>query len=397
MRFSYLLYLAYKNLASHKMRTLLTASGVAISVGFVVFLISFGLGLQRVSTNQITNMDALQILDVSITKSKVLFINDETIDKFKDLGNVAQVNPQVSSAAKFTIDKSTIDGVVYGKDNAYLDMEDTQLLLGNKYNDNSDNEAIINIAAQKQLSISNNDILGKEINLDIVVRSELLSKDEKANNFSKTFKIVGVINDQSAPFIYVPLRVFTNSGIVNYSNAKIKMNSKNDVNKAKLQIENLGFKVNSIKETIDQINQFFNVFQIILVSFGSIAVLVACLGMFNTLTISLMEKTREVGFMKVLGTIKHDIYWLFTLESILIGAFGSVLGVALGVVSGILLNCGIFALATNSGNQAVELFYIPVPLIGLILLISIFISLLTGFYPARRATKISPLDAMRYE
>ena len=395
MRFSYLIYLAYRNLFSHKMRTILTAGGVAISVGFVVFLISFGLGLQRISTDQITNMSALQVLDVSIAKSKVLSINDETMNKFTKLGNVQEAQPQVSSAAKISYDKSSIDGVVYGKNTEYLKLEDIKLTAGRQYADDSIDEAIINVAAQDQLSTG--DSLGKEIKLDIVLRSELLAKDEKVKQFSKTFKIVGVVNDKSAPYVYVPLHIFTDNGVINYSNAKVKMISKDDVTQAKLQIENMGLKASSIKETIDQINQFFNIFQVILLAFGGIAILVAALGMFNTLTISLIEKTREIGFMKALGTMRHDVYWLFTLESVLIGALGSVIGVVSGVGLGVVLNSAIFGLASSTGNQAVELFYIPAYLIFLILGASVLVSLLTGVYPARRAAKISPLDAMRYE
>ena len=397
MRFSYLLYLAYRNLFSHKMRTILTASGVAISVAFVVFLISFGLGLQRVSTDQITNLEALQVLDVSIAKSKLLALNDDTMNKFSKLGNVDEVQPQVSSASRISAGSSSMDGVIYGKNNEYLKLEDMKLSSGRQYDDNSTDETIVNVAAQKQLSISDKDILGSEITVDVVVRSELLSKDEVNKSFTKKFKIVGVINDKSAPFIYVPLKIFANEGVVNYSNVKIKMNNKDNVNQARLQVENMGFNVSSIKETIDQINQFFQIFQVILISFGSIAILVACLGMFNTLTISLIEKTREVGFMKALGTMRHDVYWLFTLESMLIGAFGSIVGVVVGVLSGVMLNYGIFALANSSGNQSVELFYIPIPLVLCILGISLVVSLFTGIYPARRAAKISPLDAMRYE
>ena len=397
MRFSYLLYLAYKNLFSHKMRTLLTASGVAISVGFVVFLISFGLGLQRVSTQQISNLDALQVLDVSIGKSKLLALNDETINKFKNLGNVTETYPQVGSASRISIDKSSIDGVVYGKNNSYIKLEAMKLFSGREYDDNATDEATINLAAQSQLGISDSDILGKEVAVDVVVQSGLLSPGEASKTFSAKFKIVGVINDKTAPFINVPLHVFTDNGVINYSNAKVKMNNKNNIGQAQLQIESMGFQVSSIKETIDQINQFFGIFQVILISFGGIAILVACLGMFNTLTISLIEKTREVGFMKALGTMRHDIYWLFTLESVLIGAIGSILGVAIGVLSGVALNYGIFALASGSGNQSVELFYIPMSLVLIILGISLLVSLLTGIYPARRAAKISPLNAMRYE
>ncbi len=379
------------------MRTILTASGVAISVAFVVFLISFALGLQRISTDQISNINALQVLDVSIGKSKILLLNDETIDKFTKLGNVSEAQPQVSAAARIKAGDSSIDGVIYGKNNSYLKLDDTRISLGEKYEDNSLEGALINIAAQKQLGVSDVDIIGKDISVDVVIRSESLEKGSSTKTVKEDLKIVGVVNDTSAPFIYAPLHIFTDNGVVNYTNAKVKMDSKDYVNQAKLQIESMGFNTTSIKETIDQINQFFAIFQVVLVSFGGIAIIVACLGMFNTLTISLIEKTKEVGFMKALGTMRSDIYWIFTLESMLIGLFGSVAGVVIGLGAGGILNYGIFALASGSGNQAVELFYIPAALVMFILFISLMISLLTGLYPARRAAKISALDAMRYE
>lgn len=395
MRISYIMYLALKNFYNHKMRAFLTTGGVAVSIVFVVFLMSFGIGLQRVSTNQIANIEALQILDVSLAKSKLISLNGTTMDKLAKLGNVSEAQPQVSSAAKISFKESAIDGVVYGKDLAYINLEDIRLTAGKKYSRDSANEAIINVATQNQLSAT--DIIGKEITLDVIVQSDLLPKDQKSKQFAKKLTVVGVINDKSAPFVYIPMHVFTDNGIVNYSNIKIKMEDKGSISQAKLQIENMGLKVTSIKETVDQINKFFNIFQIILIAFGSIAIFVACIGMFNTLTISLLEKTREVGFMKVLGTTKRDIYWMFTFESIFIGMVGSIIGVAFGVLFGKFLNISIASLATNTGNQPVEIFYIPPYIIILVLIISILISVLTGLYPARRATKISPLNAMRYE
>jgi putative ABC transport system permease protein len=319
------------------------------------------------------------------------------MDRFTKLGNVSDAYPQVSAAARIKASESSIDGVVYGKNNDYLRLEGVRLASGRQYEDNSLDEALINLAAQRQLSIADNNILGKDISVDVVIRSESLAQGSSVKTVSKDLKIVGVIDDASAPFIYVPLHIFTDNGVVNYTNAKVKMDTKDDVDQAKLQIENMGFNVTSIKETIDQINQFFAIFQVILISFGGIAIIVACLGMFNTLTISLIEKTREVGFMKALGTMRSNIYWLFTLESMLIGLFGSVAGVTVGLAAGKILNYGILALAKGSGNQAVELFYIPISIVLFVLFISLAISLFTGLYPARRAAKISALDAMRYE
>jgi len=397
MKLGYIFNLAIKNLVGHKMRTLLTVGGVAISVGFVVFLISLGYGLQRVSTTQIANLEALQVLDVVSGKSKIVVVNEEAIEKFMGIGGVTEVQPQVSLASRIKFKSSEIDGVVYGKNLEYLNLEQPKIVTGRKYSSNSVNEALINIAGQTQFAAS--EIVGQEVTVTTVMKPELQAASEnlKPKKLEITFKVVGIIDDKSAPYLYVPLDLLSAEGLVNYTGAKIRVSNKDQVDKAKLQVENLGFKTTSIKDTVDQINQFFSIFQVVLMSFGTIAVVVACLGMFNTLTISLLEKTREVGFMKALGTTRKDIYRLFISESLLIGALGSVVGITIGVALGTSLNFTIAGLAKATGNQAVEIFYTPIYLVFVIIAVSVFISFLTGLYPARRAARINALDAMRYE
>lgn len=395
MKVSYIIKLALKNLRGHKMRTLLTAGGVAISVGFIVFLISLGLGLQRVSTKQIANLEALQVLDVVAGKSKIISINEDALTKFAGISGVVQVEPHVSLASSLKYQTSEIDGVVYGKNLEFINLEEIKLAAGKKYSSNSADEAIINLAGQSQLSAP--DIIGKNLVVTSVVKSDLLAAGEKPKKIDLTLKVVGIIDDKSAPYVYVPLDVLKSQGIVSFTGAKVKTDSRETVDKVKLQIENMGFKTSSIKDTVDQINQFFSIFQIVLISFGAIAIIVSCLGMFNTLTVTLLEKTREVGFMKALGTTRRDIYRLFISESLLIGFLGSVVGILVGVTIGFSLNLTIIGLAKASGNQPVEIFYTPYYLVLITIASSTVISFLTGLYPARRAARINALDAMRYE
>ncbi len=135
----------------------------------------------------------------------------------------------------------------------------------------------------------------------------------------------------------------------------------------------------------------------ILIFLGSIAVIIASLGVFNTMTIALLEKTKEVGFMKALGTTKKTIYSLFIAESTIIGLLGSITGVILGSSIGKIINFYIYNLAKTTNNSAQDLFCLPFHIPMLVLAIAIAISVLTGFYPASRAAKIRPLDALRYE
>jgi len=186
-------------------------------------------------------------------------------------------------------------------------------------------------------------------------------------------------------------------GIVNYSEAKVKTTTKDNINRIKSLIEHMGFKVSSINDTVDQANQFFSVFRVIFIVFGVIAVTVSFIGMFNTLTISLIEKTREIGIMKSMGATKKDVGRIFMLEALFVGIMGSVAGVAISYLLGAFFNASIYALAKSTGNNPVEIFIFPPKLLIFAMVLSLLISFLTSIYPSRRASKISALDALRYE
>jgi len=398
MKLSYILFLAIKNLLNRKMRTILTAAGVAISVGFIIFLISFTSGLQRITINQVADIETLKTLDVTIAKSKILKLDDETIERFKDFSRVDSVKPEIVSATRIIYDKSEVDGIVYGKNVDNILLEDVKLLYGKNYNEKS-NEAIINLAYLDQLTnvSSPEEMIGNTIQLDIIIGSGLVVADNQSNFFTIDVKVVGIIDDETAPYIYIPIRIFKENNINNYSSAKVIVKNDSDVDTVKVQIENLGYKVSSIKETIDQIKEFFSLFQMIIIFLGSIAVIIASLGVFNTMTVALLEKTREVGFMKALGTTRKTIYSLFITEATIIGLLGTISGVIIGITVGKAINLYIYKLAQTTNNAAEQLFYLPLNILPLVMIIAISISILTGFYPASRAAKIRPLDALRYE
>lgn len=398
MKRTYLYKLALRNIMAHKLRSVLTISGVAIGVGFIVFLISLGYGLQRISTQQIANLEALQIIDVTPGKSKIVKIDESVLDKFKKLSNVSEVTPELSLVGKISYASSTTEGVIYGKNSDYIKLEDPRLITGSFYTNNNSNGAIINKTAVKQLGLKDDkDAIGKKIDLSIIIGKDYFEDAENDKTEDMEVSILGVLENESSPYVYIPLEKYKSLGVVNYSSVKVKVANKESVDITKKQLENLGFKTTTLKDTVDQINQFFTIFQLILLSFGVIAVIVAALGMFNTLTISLLEKTREISFMKVLGTERKDIWRLFLGEAIIIGLLGTSLGILTGTLIGSGLNNFLIDLAQKTGNKPVEIFYTPITFILIIFTVSITISILTGIYPAYRATRIDPLEAMRYE
>lgn len=399
MKHRFIIKLAFKNLKRYKLRTLLTAGGVAISIGFITFLTALGYGLQRVSTDQIANMEALQILDIDTGKSKIVTMNEDMVRKISNIFGVEKVYPMINVAGNLEMQGSKVDAIVYGKSQDIIEIERPNILVGKKFSSDNSKEVLVNIAAAKKLGVSNfADLIGKDLNLDMVLRPELLSLDQKTSKKeNQTYKIVGILEEGSSPYVYLPLENFRSMGVENYSGAKVKTTTRDNVDKIKVLIEHMGFKVSSIKDTIDQVNQFFSVFRAVLTGFGIIAVVVSCIGMFNTLTISLIEKTREIGIMKSLGTTKKDIRKIFITEALLIGIVGGTAGIVGSFLLGGFFNTSIYALAKQTGNTPVKIFAFPPELIVVAIVLSVFISFLTGAYPSRRASRISALNALRYE
>ena len=124
---------------------------------------------------------------------------------------------------------------------------------------------------------------------------------------------------------------------------------------------------------------------------------VALLGMFNTLTISLLERMREVGYLKILGARNKDIFLMFVTESVMIGLFGGIAGITYGIILEIAVNAVISGLAERAGAFPITLLYTPYYFAAFMAIFALVIGILTGIYPARKAVRVKPLDVLRYE
>jgi putative ABC transport system permease protein len=164
------------------------------------------------------------------------------------------------------------------------------------------------------------------------------------------------------------------------------------------EIEKLGFETSSLSDLISQVDKTFLFIQLVLAGLGGIALMVASFGIINTMIISLLERSREIGTMKALGITNKDIRRIFTYEAALFGLFGGLLGAGGGFLFGQGINGLLGYLMKRAGEPAgLVVFVTPWKFAFLVILFAIFISYLSGLYPARRAAKISPLDALRYE
>lgn len=373
--------------------------GVGVGIGTVLFLVSLGYGLQNVILSRITTADSLLSLDVSSGTSGLIELDNKSIEDIAKIPEVAEVSPVANFTSQITLDNFTGDGAVYTTEPSFFRLSGIIPQYGKQFGDNENNSAIISSATAKLFNLEPEKILGKQISLSLFLPKVNAEGFEEVDikELDKKFAITGVIDDENMSYAYIPRNSIPDVEISKYDLLKVKVSSSDSMEKVRNEIINKGFLVSSLSDTIEQANKIFKIIQIILALFGLVALVVSAIGMFNTMTITLLERINEIGIMRSIGLTKKDIKKMFLVESILMGFLGGVGGVAIGYLAGELANIGINMLAKNFGGQAFDLFYRPVWFVMAIIIFSTFIGFLTGLYPSRRAARLNPLEALRYK
>lgn len=388
-----LAYMAWKNLVHKKLRAFLTIFGVVIGIGAIFFLLSFGIGLQNLVTNEVIGSQSVKSIDITTTNSKIIKLDQPAFEKMKNLPHVVQAGRSYSYAASLTSKGSEVDAVAYGDDESYIRMNNPSLSKGRLLRAGDDKSVLINATALKAVGLPNSDdSIGKKIDLKIPMG------DVRLKDINTSFTIVGIIDVQGGNEVIIPSTVLKTAGADTFKQVKIEVDEASNVSTMRKQIESLGFLTTSPIDTIDQINQVFNFFNIVLVGFGAIGMIVAVLGMFNTLTISLLERTKEVGLMITLGGRHRDMRKLFIFEAMLLSFVGAVIGITGAVILGQLLNATMNAFSRQRGvTEYFQLFATPWWLVLGMILFMIVVGLVVVYLPARHASKINPIDALRRE
>jgi putative ABC transport system permease protein len=285
---------------------------------------------------------------------------------------------------------------------SYLKLGGLKMLKGEFLNDEKREGALITSSVAQVFGKSIDEMIGKEMTFTFFVpKSEgvsgesMQSSSERIDSSNK-YNILGVVEGEDS-MVYLNLSYAGNVKIEKYSQAKVKCQSNEIMAQVREKLEGERLLVSALSDTVAQANQVFGVIRLILMLFGIIALVVSAIGMFNTMTIALLERTEEIGIMKSIGASDGAISLMFIMESTIMGFLGGLLGIIIGWAEGEIFNGVINFIATRFGGEKVDLFYSPLWFILIVIVFAAFVGFLTGVIPARRASRIDPLDALRYK
>jgi len=396
--------LALDSISHRKLRSFLTMLGIFIGVASVVALIALGQGLSD-SINAEFQKIGVDKLSVTPGGSAISSMYASSKLTERDLSAVKRVNGVEKAGYMMTQsvqvrhgDKKTfamVSGIPTSSDEAgpveeFMGME---IEKGRGLNSNDKYKALIG----NRLATEN--IFGHELKLnDVVV----------VNNTE--FRVVGILKKVGNPLVDGAFMVPGEAakevmGSDEYSRFVLKLSAgivpgelRDDVEKALRQSRGVtaktqDFQVSTSEQMLESFNTIFGVVQAIIIGIAAISLVVGAIGIMNTMYTAVLERTKEIGIMKAVGAKNSEIMLLFLIESGLLGLVGGVIGVVLGFIMG--KTAEIIA-GQALGTDLLKLYFPPELIIGA-LAFSFIVGALSGMVPARQASHLKPVDALRYE
>ncbi len=380
-------------------RTWLTVLGIGVGIGAVLFLVSLGYGLQNIILQKIVFNDAL--LSLTITPGTDLIILDnKAVDDILKIPNVTEVSPLAKFTGQMAVGDLNGTTAIRGINANFFSFSGTTAKDGKVFSEDDGRQIVVSEAILKLFGVKEpKEIIGKEISLKIFLSNSSTNQSAvEIFDVPDKFVVKGTVEDSQESYIFMQLKEISSYVNVNsYEQARVKVNDSKNLQAVKDVLLTNGYQIQSLSDTIEQANKIFQVIQITLGLFGAVALVVSAIGMFNTMTVTLLERTNEIGIMRALGASKGNLRNLFLSESIMIGFLGGLVGIVLGIIAGQITNLVVNTLAARFGGSPTNLFAYPGWFMGVILFLSITIGFFSGVFPARRAAAMDPLEALRYK
>jgi len=442
--------LALRNLGQAKLRTSLTVLGVSIGIASLSGMISLGVGLQDQVVGRLTKSGIFDQITVSesrsllgrmggrgplgrgaanrpagIAEQPVAPLDDAAIKNLGALPNVRDVYPTLRVPAQVTIgaftEFSTLAGIpMSAKDEGVFQT----MSAGTFFPNDADDTCILSLDFAKRAAGSRDpkELVGQTLTITYATAPAGTDQPNamQLQRVEAHFTIAGIVERDPSPFgglvtsgVMLPVPKIAaidavdvsgpqamlrpSSGTKSYNAVTVKVTQAKFTQDVEDKIKGMGYTAFSLNDLLQGAKRGFIVIDIMLSLIGSIALAVSSLGIVNTMVMSILERTREIGVMKAIGGSDGDVRKIFLVEASVIGVLGGTLGIMLGWTVGRIINFFANMYIKSQGGQAANLFSLPLWLIASAIGFSVLVSLIAGSYPASRAAKLDPIQALRHD
>jgi len=428
-----LVAMGLRNLWRRKARTFLTVLGVVIGTASIIVMLSLGIGMQETFMKNLEDMGSLTMIDVrpkwdgwgeeDSGPTKKIALDDKAVEAMKKLDYVDGVMPFMNVYVDLIAGRYEAGVSINGIDVDQMDAFDFMTQEGRLPTKFGKNEIVFGQEVGQQFyNPKSRSRRWEPVEIDLMDANIKMILNEEYNGSSKPrgrkLNVVGILAESNGEYnwnAYMDIDQLTkikeevarrNKSSNNndrrrdddenkFENVKVLVDDIKNVTEVQDQIKEMGLEAWSLSDILENMKQTSAGIQAVLGAIGGVSLFVAALGITNTMIMSIYERTREIGVMKVLGAELKDIKRLFLFEAGLIGLLGGIIGIGLSLgISELMNNIGINFMNGGYGD-ATSISVIPLWLIGLSLVFSMLVGVISGYYPARRAMRLSALEAIR--
>ncbi len=393
----FLFRLALLNTFKKRLRVTLAIVGIALTSSIIVILFGLQLGLRQLVDNEIRNGQAMDVVTVNRPNVQGITLNEEKISEIKSISGVSTVAESVGLFGAMTYHGISLNSPVYAVSSSYFSMSPVNTLKGTSENQPNGTSIILSKKALEVFSIDSNDAVGKTISGSVTLTGDYASKlkEDEYTQEKVDYIIAGVIDRGELPVFYVSIDGMKDNGLDRVSQVNVRLTNPDKMSEVRESIERLGFQTSSVQDTIVQINKLFEVIRNILLIFGIIVFILTVSATFTIITLTLMEETRQIGFLRIMGLRHSEVARLFIIQSIIITVLGAMLGCVGGILGGVILNgYASFLAESNSFSGTISVFVIPVGQVIMITTLSVIVGWVVGILPSRRVVRINPLEEL---
>ena len=390
--------LAFRSIRERKARSILTVLGIAVGIAAIVSLMSVGYGMEEAITGELTGMaDMISVMPGEIRGAHSYIekgsFTDRDVSDLQRIGGIKDISTMTYDAAEVEYRNKRAPIFVIGGDTKELEgfyvepvgLKEGRWLRENDYKGCVIGDRVANDFFDEVIHVNDKLVINGEkfVVVGIFEKGDMLYSNDVDRNIFLTLRAAKEVL-QTDEIKYIIVRVYEideAEGIAEEIEERINDNH---------GLDDFAMAM-TMGSMIEMMGDIFNIIRGVLAGIAAIALVVASIGIMNTMLMSVMERTHEIGVMKAIGAKSSDVLSLFLLESSMVSLVGGVAGCGLGWVVAKVLS---FLASTASGLEIAAIVKPEVLLGGIA--VALIVGVLSGFYPARKASKMSPVEAVRY-